>query len=129
MPIQVGDVVLVFDFGTRPPKEKFWTCVHVGRSWYFRLNTKPIWKPNSLVDPREDPWADDKSRFVQLHVIEGDPDYVQDAIDENGIKGTLSTAALSRLRQAVAAAKVLPTNQQKTILEAIDGEMARRRDS
>ncbi|MCW5695513.1 MAG: hypothetical protein KIS96_02140 [Bauldia sp.] len=48
-PLRPRDVVLLWDRGTRPPKDKRHICVDPGRQLFLRINSKPIWTPSHLI--------------------------------------------------------------------------------
>lgn len=49
MKLRIGDVVRVWDRGTRPPKHKRLICICPERRMFFRINSRALFPPHLLL--------------------------------------------------------------------------------
>ncbi len=105
-----GDVLLVFCRSINPPKDKFAICLCPERRWFFFINSKPWWPPETQVEIKthelrcldRDSWVD-TSKIVQLSASE-----IADARGDNRRrKGELSPMLRIKLRKTVESSETL----------------------
>jgi hypothetical protein len=113
---RAGDVVRVFDNLTDPPKYKRLICVDREQGWFFRLNSRPIWKPNMLI-PHEgnETWLEHNT-YVHLNILEFDDTVVEESLKvPANFLGEISDGVRERLIEAVESASTLTQEQKDAI--------------
>ncbi len=66
--LSAGDIVVLFDGTIRPPKHKWFVAAYVAEGWFFRLNSKPHWRPNFELPASQNPCLEDDC-YIELRGI------------------------------------------------------------
>ena len=121
--VSVGDVVLIFDGTTSPPKHKRLLCVS-DAGWFLRINSKPLFRPHLAIFVADNQRCLDHDSFVELRgILDLDlPSLEQDIIDNVArVLDKIGSATRSSLKAAVAAAVTLTRHEKAEI----DRELAK----
>ena len=83
VPLNVGDVIRIYDGTTDPAKMKRFLCVLVAEGWFLRINTKAVWKPHFPLLHAGNEHCLDHDCFLELRgIIEYDDYSIESALDE-----------------------------------------------
>jgi hypothetical protein len=125
VPLRAGDIVKLFDGTTSPQKQKWFLCVYAGDGWFFRLNSKPHWKPCMEIKASVDRCLDHDC-FIELRgVIEYDLDEVDRALlQPANLIGRLSDATLQAVIREVQIVKTLTPEEKATITREISAVLS-----
>jgi hypothetical protein len=119
--VSVGEVVLIFDGTTRPPKYKRLLCVS-DDGWFLRINSKPLFRPHLEIHVADNSRCLDHDSFVELRgVLDLDlPSLAQDLLSGDAkLLGPIGSATVSNLKAAVAAAATLTPDEKARIDRAL----------
>jgi hypothetical protein len=119
--VAVGEVVLIFDGTTRPPKYKRLLCVS-DDGWFLRINSKPLFRPHLEIYVADNLGCLDHDSFVELRgVLDLDlPSLGQDITSGAArLLGQIGSATVSNLKAAVAAAVTLTPTEKARIDQAL----------
>ena len=111
-----ADVVRVFDNLINPPSYKRFVCVSPAEGWYFRINTKPWWKPNLPIPLERNKNCLDHDSHIELRIIEIYEIEIEEAIRvPDNMFGPISNDDVKRLLAAVDAAPTFTPEQRDEI--------------
>jgi hypothetical protein len=79
MALEVGDVIRIFDNTIAPPDYKRFLCLNVAEGWFFRINSRPHWRPNFPLPFHGNEHCLDHDSFAELRGI---IEYIQSEIDD-----------------------------------------------
>ncbi|MBF0140055.1 MAG: hypothetical protein HQL74_07230 [Magnetococcales bacterium] len=118
MDLSPGDVILLFDQLTTPPKTKWFCCVCVAENWFLRINSLPRRHgQNQLIEHSKNFFLSHNSHIDLLGVIAVHPDQVLNAIaNPFAYKGRLAMATMIELARNISASRTIPPRQKKMIL-------------
>jgi hypothetical protein len=113
-----GDIVLLFDATTRPPKPKLFLCVDAEECWFFRINTKPHWRPNFPLPLKGNEHCLDHDCFLELNgIIEYYEIEVEEALKyPNNHRGKLNDDTIGAVLNYLPSVKTLTTEEQDRII-------------
>lgn len=80
--ISPGDIIILFDVLTTPPKKKWLCCICVAENWFLRINTAPRHHGfNLLISKSENPFLKHDSHIDFKGVIFKDPQTIQQSLE------------------------------------------------
>lgn len=115
MALLPGDVILVWDRETHPPKHKLLICVDREKQHFLRINSKPHWQPNHLLLAAESSFLEHDSyvelrQFVRPYAYE---------INQADHKGRLSAEQAASLAQAAQEARTLSQEHKDLVVDRL----------
>ncbi len=111
MALAPGDVILVWDRGTRPPKHKRLICIDPGRQLFLRINFKALFRPHHPLSAAESDFLDHDS-FVELRQLVRP--FAYDIAQARNL-GRLTARQTRSLLESVEAAETLSDEQKELI--------------
>ncbi len=122
MPIDLLEVVRIFDETTTPAKRRMIACIHVGNGWFFRINSKR-WQTPVLLRKFDHPFLDHDSYLECGEPLDVDDYLIDQAIAKFGILGKLAEVVVPDVLQAVDKARTLTKRDKEAIKAALSALM------
>lgn len=120
-----GDVVVLFDVLTTPPKTKWFCSVCVAESWFLRINTEPRHHGlNVPVFQSENSFLDHDSHLDCKGIIFKDARTIQEILkDPSNYKGRLSDKAIRTVVDYLRSVPTIPPIQKQKILPELESAL------
>ncbi|MGE8128946.1 hypothetical protein ACQKQD_18395 [Methylobacterium sp. NPDC080182] len=121
VPLNVGDVIRIYDGTTDPQKMKRFLCVLVAEGWFLRINTNAFWKPHFPLPHTGNEHCLDHDSFLELRgVIEYDDYSIESALDEPGNHlGQLSRDVIAQLVEHLPNVRTIAKVERDRIIESL----------
>jgi hypothetical protein len=87
--INILDVILIYDELIEPPHPKMVVCVNQNDGWFFRINTRNIWRPCVPLLREPNHKFLDHNSFLHCAILELDDYIIDEAIRVKGIIGSV----------------------------------------
>ena len=113
--LRPGDVLIIFDRLTRPPKQKLHLCICEASSFFLRINSGPRWKPNLPLRAAENDFLHHDS-YLELRSLLHHPRADVEAAQHIGC---LTDAMARRVVEAAERADTLPPGHKRLIREKL----------
>ncbi len=118
--IDTGEIILVFDENTRPPKPKLVVCVCPNEGMFFRINTHNHWPDSVLIDEKSHPGALEHDSYVSCSgPMELDDTVIDEAIRRHGVLGRVAPAVMAEVCKACNSSRQISARDKKAISDAI----------
>lgn len=84
------DTIVIFDGTLREPKPKIVTSIHPEEGWFYRINSRPFFRPYvKLAREPDHMWLDHDS-YLHCEILMLDDYVVEESIRRHGIIGAVS---------------------------------------
>lgn len=117
--ISALDVVWIFDGTISPPGPKMVVCIHPGKGWYYRINTKGHWRPCVALPLSDHAFLRHDSFLECGDPLELDDFMIEDAIQQSGIIGRLSPSICAGIVLALAECRTIKQSDKDAIKKAL----------
>lgn len=95
------EVTWIPDQTIRPPGPKMVVCIEPNLGWFFRINSRPHWRPCiPLVREPHHRFLDHDS-YLECNILDLDEYLIEEAVRESGVIGQLHIGVCGQIREAI----------------------------
>ncbi len=113
------DVIWIFDSLIEPPHPKMVVCVNPVGGIFYRINSKPFWKPCILLEKLpHHPWLDHDS-YLHIDPLMLDDYIVSEALKRDGNIGRFSLTVSRQIKRLTLDVRCMTLSEKQAICDCL----------